>query len=159
MELVIFTRSVTLTDAQIKALPTTAIEIIPAPAAGTFIAPLAAWAYLNWAADYTNLVDAENSRVALGYAGTLISVLSPWNESELFNLLADGASHTAFTGLQGTMRDAHIYTQGAGQFQDEPGVLGAALEVYGVNSGGDFTGGDPANTLKITVWYGIVEVT
>ena len=154
--------SVTLTDAQVKALPTTSIEIVAAPGAGRVIVPFYAWFYVNWTADYSNINAA--ARIGVGYSGSLSSALSQFQEAafEVSNLLVDGASHHAFLGPNTEPYDGgggNLRVSGIGQFQDEPGVTNTALEVFAVNpTNGNFTGGDAANTIKVTVLYSIIDV-
>jgi hypothetical protein len=150
-------RTIVLTNAQIKALPSTPVEIVPAPESNEIIAPIGAWLYLNWHADYSNIDPL--ARIGIGITGTLSSVLSQFADSSIGDLLQDGASHVAFTGIVGVVGEAVAATLGTGQIHDEPGVLGRGAEIYGANNGlGDFTGGHAENTLSVSLWYGIVTV-
>lgn len=158
-EVTIYSRTVTLINAQVKALPTTAVEIVPAPSASQIIAPIAAWLYVDWTADYTNIGD--EARIGLGYTGTLSSALSEFSGGQASNLLADGASHVAFTGTRGKYPGFGGVTLGVGQFVDEPGIVGAGIEIYAANAGsatGNFTGGDPGTSITVTVWHGLVDL-
>lgn len=161
-ELTIFKQSVTLTDAQIKALPTTAIELVPAPGADQFIAPIAAWFFVDWTADYTNL--GSTARIGVGYAGTFTSVLAEFDGTGVADLLADGASHVAYQSMASRVATVAVpsTTKGQGQFLDEPGAVNAALELYAGNTGtatGDFTGGHANNRIIVVVWYGVMDVS
>lgn len=159
--------TVTLTNDQIKALPTTAIEIVAAPGANKVIFPIAAWLHLlNWAADYGNIGDA--SVLGVEYDGTANSPLSVLMESvngEVSNLLVDSASHPGFLGIKNrvnTVLPTVVTPSGVGQFVDDPGTINKSLKLYAVNSGsatGNFNGGDAANTLKVLVYYVVVDLS
>ena len=160
----LYHNQVVLTDAQIKALPTTAIEIVPAPGAGKALFPVFAWWYVKWTADYSNI--GNLSRIGIGYVGSLSGVLTQFEEangSQVSNLLVDGASHPAAMGLLSVAPASAnpAFLVAVGQFQDDPGVTNTGLEIYGVNTGslsGDFTGGDAANVISVTVFYIIVDI-
>lgn len=153
-------KSITLTDAQIKALPTTPIQIIAAPGAGLVLVPFYAWWYVNGSDNYASI--NALARVGVGYAGTLSCVLTQFREAggEVSNLLANGASHHAFLPPDIKQYDSGggvLRSSGIGQFQDEPGVTNTALEVFAVNpTDGNFTGGNAANSIKVTVLYAVI---
>lgn len=154
---VVQSASVTLTNAQVLALPTTAIQLVAAPGAGKILVPLLAWFYVNWTADYTN-IDAS-AALGIEYGTTLASALATFQEATDFgnqvsNLLADGASHAAVMGPGDFASSTGGAVSGRGQFADDPGVVNAALNVYANNApSGNFTGGDAANTIQVTVYY------
>lgn len=159
----IYQAPLTLTDAQVKALPSTPIEIVPAPGAGKALLPFLAWWYVKWAADYTNI--GSLSRIGIGYSGQLNGTLAQFDETaagQVSNLLADGASHPAVMGPRGTsgpLTGSPI--SATGQFQDDPGVTNAALEVFAVNGGtatGNFTGGNGGNVIFVTLFYVVADV-
>src|SRR5678816_3265110 len=136
--------TVTLTNAQVIALPTTPITIVPAQGTGTIAVPIYATFYMNWVADYGNI--NATGRLGIEYSGSLSSALLSFEEtgSEVSNLIADGATHLAFLGPR-----AHVYTAGAvaisglGQFIDEPGTANTALRVYAFNNlDGIYNGGN-----------------
>ena len=81
-------RSVILTDAQIKALPTTAVTIVPAPGIGKLIIPQVAIARMNWTADYDNIDSVCALYVDL--SGTFVGALFQETLSGVSSLLAGG---------------------------------------------------------------------
>lgn len=155
----------TLTNAQILALPTAAIEIIPAQGANTIIVPQFAWLYLHWVADYDNI--GSTSRLGFEYGTSSASTLVSLQEaiaSSVSNLLVDGASHPAFLGLNFEMNTAAsgVTKSGVGQFLDDPDTINSAIKIYAVNSGshtGNFTGGNAGNTLQVSVSYLVWNIT
>lgn len=156
----VFRRTVTLTDAQIKALPTTAVEIIPAPGADKILYPFAAALRLNWVADYTNI--HESAKLALTRSTTTANNpvhLAHFDEVDigLSGLLALGSSAFAFTGprlLSATDGDLIRGSAGWSEFD----VINVALNLRATSSGGDFTGGDAGNSLTVTVLYTIMDL-
>jgi len=160
----VLSQTAQLTAAQIRALPTTAIEIVDAPGANKAVFPIAAWWYVKWAADFGNI--GNTSRIGVGYAGALAGALTQFEEgvgSQVSNLLADGASHPAVMGTRAICPadiGSPIPLVGSGQFQDDPGITNTGLEIYAVNGGshtGDFTGGT-GTVIKVTVIYIIMDI-
>jgi len=159
----VLSQTVTLTAAEVRALPSTAIEIIEAPGANKAIFPIAAWWYVKWAADFGNIGDI--SRIGIGYTAALSSALTQFSEAtgnQVSNLLADGASHPAVMGILGVCPAAAsaVVLVGMGQIQDDPGATNTALEIYGVNDGshtGDFTGGI-GTVINVNVLYIIMDI-
>jgi hypothetical protein len=149
--------SVKLTNAQVLALPTTAVEIVAAPGAGKILVPFLAWWYVNWTADYTNI--DPTAQVGIEFGSAAASSLAPFIETankgnQVSNLLADGASHHAFMGVMTYASSLGGITAGIGQAVDEPAFTDAALNVFATNgAAGDFTGGDAANEIQVTVYY------
>jgi hypothetical protein len=149
--------TVTLTNAQIKALPTTPVQLVAAGAAGTTLVPLLVWMHLTWVADYTNI--SATSVVGVQYGTTsAVSGLAQMLEatgSQVSNLLADGASHSALLppmSLVGT-----TFTVAPGQFDDDPNPVASALTLFATNTG-DYTGGNAGNSLKVWTYYASVTL-
>lgn len=149
--------TVTLTDAQIKALPTTAIEIIAAPAGNTRI-KLHGVTYQFWFEHgaYTNV----NATSALLYlqtsSGTILGGYlandSGVSLGTLTTLLAAASVLTVDAGPYAT-NPAGTYLQplltGAPSSAD-----GKAVQLSATNNGaGNFTGGNAANTLTVLAYY------
>lgn len=146
---VVFSKTVTLTDAQIKALPTTPFELVANPGAGkTVILLQSVFGRLNDTAGvYTN---ADNSASSF----LLVTQGSDWS----------GDASLTFTNLSDFVAGLT-----AGQLIPLPsfnnaGVgINAAIDkglfVYADNNGlGNLTGGNAANTLIVTVLYVIIDV-
>lgn len=158
---------VTLTNAQIKALPTTPITLISAPASGYWNHVLSAsyrlqagsGAYTNINATYsalvvqtasdnwlvTPIVNDSGSTPALGRVSTFLGVAADYlvHAGEYVEG-ADSSSGGADWGIP----SAEALTSD---------FNGIATELALDNNGsGDLTGGHASNTLKVTVYY-IVE--
>jgi len=138
-----------LTDAQIKALPTTPIQIVAAPGANKIINILGGNAVLNWNADYTNIDGSAYMAMICNNGGLASHRFAP------SDMLALGES---------TLTSISPYTYTAGSFiLDMTNALAEfnnkSLKLFASNGvAGNFTGGNEANTLKVTVYYVVVDL-
>lgn len=140
----------TLTDAQIKALPTTPFQIIAAPGMGKMVNVISCIAHIDTlAAEYTNV--EETAYMLLG-TGNLVEDLSTYTLPGFFQY---AAKTTAVIGGVSYLKSGSTiiisefgYTS---NFENSSCVLILQNSV-------DLTGGDSANTLKITVNYLIVDL-
>lgn len=146
-----------LTNAQILAGPTTPITLIAAPSAGTRIKILGASYRSNFVSIYTN-INATYAACALYYLGNF----TQWAQTGVVD--DAGVSLTRFSDMFGTTNTTVIDTA---PYLDAPGnswvvpnntalsfVDGVALAWKIDNNGsGNLTGGNAANTLKITTYY------
>jgi hypothetical protein len=160
----IYQATVTLTDAQIKALPTTPITVVPAAGAATIMSPIGGMWTANFTAGaYTNIkaaaviaikcadgarasaflpndititgATADLATQLLGHAGRTFINLAPYFEADL-------------SGSWGVLPS---YNVGSG--------INSALQVEIDNSGsGNLTGGNSANLLRITLFYAVVPI-
>ena len=148
--------TVTLTDAEIKALPTTGSVDpfgfpIVAGIAGSLLVPIAfSFALRGF---YTNLDAAMAMQVAYsGFDGLPVSATI---SRELFVSGNEGVV-SPVTYWQNLTAD-HFPATGAGTPLTDLDGAGLILWV-GNGAAGDFTGGDPANTLKVSTVYAAVPL-
>lgn len=160
----IYIASLTLTHAQILALPTTPITVVSAPPAGTRIFPMFATVWANTTSGaYTN-IDATYAALEIAYPGIGAWPLTP---------IVNDATVTKLTDLLGGVNNSHVtlppYLEGldagavalVGEYNiaihvDSGSIDGVALQVRIDNNGaGVLTGGNAANTVKIVVYYAL----
>lgn len=145
--------SVTLNDATYKALPTNAPEIVPAPGAGFAIMPMglaishpAIVAYTNVSTSGGYMVMSDPTDNVAEYGGYFVN-------NDLSIVLAGPGAVIAYH--QGLPADPS-----GGAIPPEYLVEDSAVHLHVDNAGqGDFTGGNAANTLKITVYYVVLDVS
>ena len=151
---------VTLTDAQIKALPTTAINILPAPGAGMvnlvhgalFRSDFTAGAYTNLSATaFLNVVwDAANN-----YINATVSTDTSERDT-LFGADTCLVYCPAYVLLAVGITSPVGFVRATGEFGE---IVNTTVDVGAGNGvSGNFTGGNAANTLKVTVYYSPIEV-
>lgn len=126
---------VELTDAQIKALPTTLIEAIPAPGAGKVIMPVMMYGALNSTAG----AYAENVKPGIQYTEEHGEITNPI----IF-----------FSGVAGIRA---CYATPFDQLPIPDTAINSPLFIESQDVA-DYTGGHASNTLKITVGYIIIDV-
>lgn len=153
------TDTVILDDAQIKALPTSMVEVIPAPGSGKMIQFIGAL----WQADvrqglYENINEncfgrfllasgfRSGSEVSSLYDENVSAALCGFESINLVQFIPNQRAHSSGTP---------IYAYMIGPKQD---AENRPLVILFDNGGADFTGGNAANTLKVTVWYVEVDV-
>ena len=142
----------TLTDAQVKAVPTTPVTVIAAPGAGKAIMILTAWMRLDARGGaYTNLTGLE---VQLNYGA---AALAP----------ASAAYVEASQGAFADASAAHVL----GSFDDQTGgsafaswmaeiatVTNSPVTVFFSGTTGNLTGGNAANSLTVDVLYHVLTL-
>jgi hypothetical protein len=148
--------TVTLTNAQTKALPTTSITLVAAPGAGLTIVPLFAHLRAAWVADYTNIDATATLFVGIG-SNALLLPLRQGVVSQVGALLAGGGPDGMHATLPPIFAAASEYNSGGFSGWSalyDSDVANAAL-VLGATNGaaGDFTGGNAGNSLAVRVWY------
>lgn len=150
--------TVEVTDAQIKALPTTAIQLVAAPGVGSVHVVVHAFFHLkDWAADYTNIDGQATIEVRLGT--TQIGWFKEIAASGVTGLLAGGGSDGTLGWVypfQQVVGDPSVIakpTVGASYFY-ESDITNKAVNVGATNgSAGNFTGGNAAQSLAVTLLY------
>lgn len=157
--------TVSLTDAQIKALPTTPITIASAPGSGLALVPLYGGLLSQTTAGaYTNIDAAGYTEVLVGSSALILSNVP--NDTLITN-----GSTTRLTQLLGstTPRYAplvpYMDTEDVDQWGPIPHLVDTAaitnlpLTIDIVNGGsGNLTGGNAANALRVMVVYAVVAV-
>lgn len=155
----------TLTDAQIKALPTTAVTLIAAPGSGKRIRPLSvsylfdtsAGAYTNINATYAD-VHLELGSDYAGYGPVKDTAASPalTQFTDVLGTAADRIYDQAIPPQKGNDDGGggfYVITTGFGNRNQQEN---AALKIVIDNNGsGNLTGGNAANTLKVIVYYAV----
>lgn len=157
----ILQKTVTLNNDQIKALPSTPVEIVAAPGANKVIVLLGGVSYFNFTVDYVNPNVGSPSELALAWwdgiqghgkcpASNFIGDLDISNMSgKVAGIGAPKLNATAiFSDALASRNSTAAY------------VINSPIVLYDDDndSGSDYTGGDPANTLKVTVLYAVVDV-
>jgi hypothetical protein len=150
----LLSKTVTLTDAQIKALPTTKFEIIPAPGENKIIVPVSAIFILDTLAGaYTS--DADSAwNLRWGTDSETASQIMPINA--ILNQQNIGFGQWGIPYAD----------NGTGNFGNV--VINIAFSNSLINKSivitdgwmgvADYTGGNAANTLKVIVYYVVVDV-
>lgn len=153
----IYSATFVLTDAQTKALPTTAVEILPAAGENTIIFPLAFWVRENWSADYEN-IDGDAS-IHININGVDFGIFDESANLGVTFLLAGGGPdgiNGYVTAMQSMPYPVASHTLGIVGMYDSD-ISNQPITIRAFNgSSGNFTGGDSANTLTITVLYTII---
>ena len=147
--------TVTLTDAQIKALPTTPIEVVAAPGANKLLALIEAILLRKFAAGaYTNITDANLylSDVDKSYiwtpatAGANASTV--FGAADKFTILTPNAQGTSGGNLLATAYSGYALTEAVNK------AMYLATDVAS-----DFTGGHANNTLIVSVAYLVLNTS
>lgn len=150
--------SVTLTDADIKALPTTQFEIVAAPGIGKMIMPLRTFSVGDFrGGGYTNLGNTAGMvvRVVLG-SGTSVTASNQegWifgDNTDVWTFFNDPTYWLDTVPVNNQTLSDGGYS--LSDLENQPLKLRLDTEF-----GTDFTGGNAANTLKITAYYVVVDL-
>jgi hypothetical protein len=163
--------SVSLTDAQIKTLPTAAVTLVAAPGAGKYINLIHADLFIKRLADYTN-INATDAFLVL----SLGSFGASWDQTlylvndgsatpaqtEFGNFFGGGVTSNRTSVTGGYMLAASDGWPPFMQSQDgasSGNVINKPLIIYGGNGGsGNLTGGNAGNSLRVKVFYSVEDV-
>lgn len=138
------TATVTLTNAQILALPTTPVTVVPAPGVGKLIQPVSVSMVMRKSVVYDDVNVAAD--IWLQYVGGAIATAGPGT--------TDG--HLVFdTDTDAQRVEQVVNTAAQGALEDYENV---AIEVAAANDSVDFTAGDLANSLTVSVIYHVLDV-
>jgi hypothetical protein len=142
-----------LTDAQIKALPTTPVELVPAQGAekGLFIHSAFFRSKFTGGA-YTNI---DASYCDLSLYPTYLPMFAKDIDASLNNIFFANPDTENFN-LSGQFQFLNNYFLGAAV--DESVFNNHNITLRCTNPAGNFTGGNAANTLEVTVFYSIVDL-
>jgi len=155
-----------LDNTAIKALPTTgSLTVVASPGVGKMHYIHSAILRVDCTAGvYTNIA-TDNSQLGLDLNDTVSTVSLMYNMSALNS--PDGAAHTHIDDFLGSAAFPNLYLQqqpalpapgGAGPIADV-NYTDAPITLTCLNEfSGDYTGGDPANTLTIMCWYSTINL-
>lgn len=160
---ILLKKSLILTDAQIKALPTTPIELVAAPGVGKIIQLISANFILdNVAGAYVANADSSFTISFLAFGnqssvtvpqlvqGILQTAIANPYISE-FSILPTVPGAGTFLGLNVAPSSFVLTLDGV---ENCPLVIGDYWAGHGIN----YTGGNAANTLKVNLWYDILTL-
>ena len=141
----------TLTDAQVKAVPTTPVTVIAAPGAGKAIMILTAWMRLDARGGaYTNLTGLE---VQLNYGAAALAPASAAYVEASQGAFADAsAAH-----VLGSFDDQTEGPQ-ASWMAEIATVTNSPVTVFFSGTTGNLTGGNAANSLTVDVLYHVLTL-
>jgi len=151
------TRRTVLTNAQVKALPTVPVEVVPAQGVNCWIVPMCAAYQSDFTGlAYGNIADPVYSNLGLCWNGNInrpaveVRQATGWLNAAAISRISVGTLGTLDNLLD---------------FLNQPVICnvvdsdGTGVFVYADNQGGgNFNGGDPGNSLIVTVFYNVVNL-
>lgn len=147
-----FKVTTTLTDAQIKALPSVPVLIL-AGIPGQIIVPIMTTLQVQCSAGaYTNITSAASATISLAIT-TGVSILI---RNDL--LLTPAGKHTVLlppAAYLDATPPTIVFLRNLAQA--DATFAGQPLNIACGNAAGNFTGGNAANSLKATVWYQLID--
>lgn len=148
------------TDADIKALPTTAFNLVAAQGANTIIVPVMVVLVTDFSAGaYTTIADGDY--LYAGHNGVETSLSYLPDDAGLTPPLAMltaflSATPRVFTLLP--FQQTNPAWGSVGTSQTQANAVNQELSLKAVTAGGNFTGGNAANTLQIITYYTVEAV-
>lgn len=159
VEQIVYSSTTTLTDAQIKALPTTGggIQLVPAPGAGLAIMPLFALLLLDTTANYYDNI-AATATLSVDRMNSLSeSFMGAGAPGSVSGFLQAGAPYYTVLlpiQLQPVVNTDQMY--GSSGSSDD---LQDAIKIRATNgAAGNLTQGHASNVMTVTVHYTIVSI-
>lgn len=152
------TASVTLAHSQIQALPSSPVELIAAPGANKIILPVMATAYFHWSANYGNIAATAALTLAANNGYNLLTALFNSFAGGVENLLNDDEDY--FVVFNPLSDIAPNIGNVVAMWWYAPNFVNQNLTIEAYNaSAGNFTDGDSANTLTVSVLYVVLDTT
>jgi hypothetical protein len=153
--------TVTLTDEQIRMLPTTPVEILPAPGVGKAIFPIRGLGVMRWGtpdAAYTN-ISATDGYIFLK-VGTLQSggVVTDGTITAMQDFLGSDLQENFVDFPATSVYESTVYGPVSGMHGALPALEDQPLMIEGWNDLGPFEDGHADNTLTVTVYYVVVDL-
>lgn len=155
---ILLKQTVTLTHDQIKLLPTTPVEILAAPGVDKVYTIMSAIVLFHDAVDYTNVDAAATLRLDFTTNRTGASTRLEVGNENFFDWGApdDVIGNLGVPNLfynAATVTEIHTAPNQLAIIKNSPVDVAVANGALG-----NFTGGNAANTLKVTVWYDILTL-
>lgn len=150
----ILSASRTLTDEQIKALPSEFVQIVAAPGEGKILFPISAFLILNAvAAAYTNVNDSSFT-ICTDQRDNLSSYMA--GRAGILDAARLSFGQFVFPYIQQSMDSIVGENSTSGMALAD--LENRAIGIHDPDLGsGNYTGGNEDNTLKVTLYY--IEVT
>ena len=161
---------VSLTDAQIKTLPTTPVEILAAPGANKALVFQVVMLHMKWVADYTNI--APTSSIRVDTAASYTTQISEPSLGAVTALLAGGGPDGTWVPVlpqqiaQSNVTSAtpsvnpHLHHGVADSGAYDSDMVNKPLIISAENAAqGNFTDGNAGNVLQISIVYMVLNTT